>query len=185
MPKSKELNFKNVISGEGTLYRDPIKISTPPQGVQIGKYCAIAPNLKIIGVNHDYNFPVIQNTFYKKMFNCKHPVDWNCNTRTKGKIIIGNDVWLAEDVLILSGVKIGDGCCVGARSVVTKDLPPYTICVGQPCKPIKKRYNDDIIQFLLKIKWWNWDKNKIQKNKKFFMQNLNKISLNKLKKIIV
>jgi acetyltransferase-like isoleucine patch superfamily enzyme len=182
---SDNINFNNVIFGEGTLFKNPIKIISPLQGVEFGKYCAIAPNLKIIGTNHDYNFPAIQLTFYKKMFNISHPFDSNSNIITKGKIIIGNDVWIGEDVVILSGVKIGDGCCIGARSVVTKDLPPYSICVGQPCKPVKKRYNEDIIQFLLKIQWWNWDKEKIKKNKNFFMTNLNTISdVVELEKII-
>ena len=90
-----------------------------------------------------------------------------------------------EDVFILSGVTIGDGCCIGSRSVITKDLPPYTICVGQPCKPVKNRYNKEIIDFLLKLQWWNWDKEKIKINKKFFMTNLNTIkNVNELEKII-
>jgi acetyltransferase-like isoleucine patch superfamily enzyme len=142
---------KNVIYGEGTLCNQPIKIVPPPQGVEFGKYCAIAPNLKIMGINHDYNYPAVQNTFYKEMFNTNHPIDQSSNIYSKGKIIIGNDVWIGEDVFILSGVTIGDGCCIGSRSVITKDLPPYTICVGQPCKPIKNRYNKEIIDFLFYI----------------------------------
>ena len=65
---------------------------------------------------------------------------------------------------------IGDGCCIGAKSIVTRDLPDYSICVGSPCKVVKKRYNEDIINFLLKIKWWDWNDNKIKKNKNFFSQ---------------
>jgi acetyltransferase-like isoleucine patch superfamily enzyme len=177
-----QINQMNVISGEGTLYNPPIKIITPPQGVEFGKYCAIGPNLKIIGTNHDYNYPSVQYTFYRNMFNTAHPID---NIYTKGKITIGNDVWIGEDVVILSGVKIGDGCCIGARSVITKDLPPYTICVGQPCKPVKNRYDEDIIDFLLEIQWWNWDEEKIKSNKRFFMTNLNTIKdVKELEKII-
>ncbi len=182
-----KFNLENVSPGEGTLYNKPIKIIPPPDGIEIGKYCAIGPNLKIIGINHDYNFPAIQNTFYNEMFNTNHPIANNntFSTFSKGKIIIGNDVWIGEDVFILSGVKIGDGCCIGARSVVTKDLPSYTICVGQPCKPVKYRYNKEVINFLSKIQWWNWDKDKIKKNKKFFMTNLNEIvNINDLEKII-
>lgn len=180
-----KISQKNVISGEGTLCNNPIKIAPPPQGVEFGKYCAIAPNLKIMGINHDYNYPAIQNTFYNEMFNTDHPIDKGSNIYSKGKIIIGNDVWIGEDVFILSGVTIGDGCCIGSRSVITKDLPPYTICVGQPCKPVKNRYNKEIIDFLLKLQWWNWDKEKIKINKKFFMTNLNTIkNVNELEKII-
>jgi virginiamycin A acetyltransferase len=180
-----KLNIKGVISGEGTLYNGKISIWPPPGGVEFGKYCAIAQNLKIMGINHDYNFPAIQNTFYSTMFKTPHPRENNSNTYSKGKITIGNDVWIGEDVFILSGVTIGDGCCIGARSVIAKDLPPYTICVGQPCKPVKNRYNDNIRDFLLKLQWWNWDKERIQKNKAFFMTNLNTINdVNELEKII-
>ena len=145
----------------------------------IGKYCAIANGCKIITLNHDYNYPAIQGSFYNNFFNNKHPGEIKNPPnleRTKGDVVIGNDVWIGEDVFITSGVNIGDGCCIGAKSIVTKDLPPYSICVGIPCKPVKKRYNDNIIEFLLKIKWWDWDANKIKKNKKFFYTNLNELN---------
>ncbi len=163
-------------------------ISSKDSKIIIGKYCAIANNLKIITLNHDYNFPAVQGTFYNKFFNNKHPGEIKFppnKERTKGNVIIGNDVWIGEDVVILSGVTIGDGCCIGARSVITKNLEPYTICVGQPCKEIKKRYSDIIINFLLDLKWWNWTENKIKNNKTFFMTNLNTITnIDELKKII-
>lgn len=156
--------------------------------IKIGKYCAIANGLKIITLNHDYNYPAVQGNFYKCFFNSKHPGELNDTPnieRTKGDVNIGNDVWIGEDVFISSGVTIGDGCCIGAKSIITKNLPPYTICVGGPCKPIKKRYNDEITQFLLQLKWWDWDDEKIKKNKDFFMANLNIISIEKLKLLIV
>jgi acetyltransferase-like isoleucine patch superfamily enzyme len=162
-------------------------ISSKDSKIIMGKYCAVADGLKIITLNHDYNFPVIQGTFYKKFFNNSHPgeiIPPN-KERTHGDVVIGNDVWIGEDVFILSGVKIGDGCCIGARSVVTKNLEPYSICVGQPCREIKKRYNQEIISLLLELKWWNWSEEKIKKNKNFFYTNLNTISdINEIKKII-
>lgn len=176
--------------GKNTLFNGKPKIiSSDSSKVIIGDYCAIGPNLKIITLNHDYNYPVIQGTFYKNHFNSKHPGEININSptkeRTKGDVIIGNDVWMGEDVFILSGVKIGDGCCIGARSVITKSLEPYSICAGIPCKEIKKRYKEDIINFLLEIKWWNWNNEKIKKNKKFFFMNLNEKNLEDIKKCIV
>lgn len=144
----------------------------------IGKYCAIANGLKIITLNHDYNFPAVQGTFYNKHFNCKHPgesMSVPSKIRTKGDVIIGNDVWIGEDVFITSGITIGDGCCIGAKSVITKSLPPYSICVGSPCKPIKYRYNQDVIDFLIDLKWWNWDTKKIKQNENFFKTDLNNI----------
>ena len=74
----------------------------------------------------------------------------------KGDIIIGNDVWIGFEAVILAGVTIGDGAIIGARAVVTKDVPPYTIVGGTPAKPIKKRFDEDTISDLLCIKWWDW-----------------------------
>lgn len=183
MSKIKQQN--NVICGNSTLFAGSYSIAPPPGGVEFGNYCAIAPNLIIKGVNHDYNFPCIQNSFYKNFFNCSHPIDLTSNVHSKGKITIGNDVWIGEHVYILSGVTIGDGCCIGAKSVVTKSLPPYSICVGTPCKDVKKRYSNEMINFLLELKWWNWSEDKIKRNKIFFMTNLNKTSVDKVKKIII
>lgn len=152
----------------------------------IGKFCAIANGCKIITLNHDYNYPAIQGIFHHTYFNKKHPGEINNppnKERTKGDVIIGNDVWIGEDVFISSGVTIGDGCCIGAKSVVTRSLPPYTICVGSPCKAVKKRYNQEVINFLLKIKWWDWEDSKIRKNKEFFYTNLNNIT--DISKIII
>lgn len=162
-------------------------VASKDSRIIIGKYCAIANNINIITLNHDYNFPAIQGTLYKNFFNKGHP---GCiknppsKTRTKGDVIIGNDVWIGEDVFISSGVTIGDGCCIGAKSVVTRNLPAYSICVGSPCKPIKKRYSQEIIDFLLNLKWWDWDDSKIKRNKIFFYTNLNEITDINLIKII-
>ena len=82
----------------------------------------------------------------------------------KGNIIIGNDVWIGFEAIILSGVTIGDGAIIGTRAVVTKDVPPYTIVGGVPAKPIRKRFSDYVISELLKLQWWNWSENRIKKN---------------------
>lgn len=155
--------------------------------ITIGKYCAIANGLKIITMNHDYNYPAIQGTFYTNKLNCKHPGITNCNptsARTKGDVIIGNDVWIGDDVFITSGVTIGNGCCIGAKSVITKDLPAYSICAGIPCKPLKKRYAKETIDFLEEIKWWHWDDDKIKNNTDFFTLNLNETHLEKILEIV-
>ena len=82
----------------------------------------------------------------------------------KGDIVIGNDVWIGFEAVILSGVTIGDGAIIGTRAVVTKDVPPYTIVGGVPAKPIRKRFSDGVISELLKVQWWNWSENRIKKN---------------------
>jgi virginiamycin A acetyltransferase len=80
----------------------------------------------------------------------------------KGDIVIGNDVWIGYEAVILSGVKIGDGAIIGARAVVTKDIPPYTIVGGVPAKVIRKRYDDETIQRFCQIKWWDWQDEQIK-----------------------
>lgn len=145
----------NTIIHPTTIINKPYNIvSSEKSKVTFGKYCAVAKNLNIITLNHDYNYPAVQGSFYKNKLQSEHPGIKNSpptKERTKGHVNIGNDVWIGEDVMILSGVTIGDGCCIGAKSVVTKSLPPYTICVGSPCKPVKQRYSTEIIEFLQKL----------------------------------
>ena len=82
----------------------------------------------------------------------------------KGDIIIGNDVWIGYEAVILSGVTIGAGAGIGTRAVVTKDVPSYTIVGGVPAKPIRKRFSEDTISTLLKIKWWDWPEERIKQH---------------------
>lgn len=103
--------------------------------------------------------------------------------RTKGPVIIGNDVWMGYRVIITSGVTIGDGAVIGAGSVVTKDVEPYTVVAGNPAKPIRKRFDDAVIVELLKIQWWNWSREKIHKNAKILVSPPDLETLIKLEKI--
>ena len=82
----------------------------------------------------------------------------------KGDIVIGNDVWIGYEAVVLSGVTIGDGAIIGTRAVVTKDVPPYTIVGGVPAKPIRKRFDADTISELLRLKWWGWPEERIKQN---------------------
>lgn len=134
----------------------------------IGKFCSIACKAKFLMTsgNHSmkslstYTFPI----FYEEWDETLNVKDaWD----NKGDIIIGNDVWIGYDAIIMSGVKIGDGAIIGTRALVTKDIAPYTIVGGVPAKPIKKRFDDDIISKLLEIKWWDWTVEKIQSNIKY------------------
>ena len=82
----------------------------------------------------------------------------------KGDTIVGNDVWLGQNVTVMPGVHISDGAIVGANSVVTKDIPAYHIAGGNPCKIIRKRFDDKIISYLQELKWWDWSPEKIFRN---------------------
>lgn len=79
-----------------------------------------------------------------------------------GDTNIGNDVWIGSEAMIMPGITIGDGAVIAARAVVVKDVPPYTVVGGNPAVFIKSRFNDDEIKQLLKIKWWNWDEQKVK-----------------------
>ena len=82
----------------------------------------------------------------------------------KGDIIVGNDVWIGYEAVIMSGVKIGDGAIIGTRAVVTKDVPPYTIVGGVPAKPIRRRFDDATIEKLEALLWWDWDYERIKRS---------------------
>jgi virginiamycin A acetyltransferase len=82
----------------------------------------------------------------------------------KGDTVIGNDVWIGYEAVIMAGVKIGDGAIIASKSVVTKDVPAYAIAGGNPAKVIRQRFDDQAIANLLKIAWWNWDMEKITRN---------------------
>ena len=94
----------------------------------------------------------------------------------KGDIIIGNDVWIGYEAIIMAGVRIGDGAIIAARAVVTKDLPSYTIVGGTPAKEIRKRFDMDVIAKLLILRWWDWPIDKIHRNLPSIMEG----SLNEL-----
>jgi len=134
----------------------------------IGKFCSIACGTKFMmnSGNHTlkslstYTFPIFGEEWDETL----KPKDaWD----NKGDIIIGNDVWIGYEAVIMSGVKIGDGAIIGTRAVVTKDVPPYTIVGGIPAKIIKKRFNDEVISCLLKLEWWDFTNEKIAKNISF------------------
>ncbi|WP_304428577.1 CatB-related O-acetyltransferase [uncultured Duncaniella sp.] len=132
----------------------------------IGKFCSIACGAKFIFncANHTlkslstYTFPL----FFEEWDLPKSEVStaWD----NKGDIIIGNDVWIGYDAVIMAGVHIGDGAIIGTRAVVTKDVEPYSIVGGVPAKEIRKRFAPDVVAKLLELKWWNWPSEKIKNN---------------------
>lgn len=137
--------------------------------VTIGKYCSLASGIVVdSGFNHNTEFI---STY---PFNVMKGVVADSINTIKGDITIGNDVWIGEDVLIMSGVTIGDGAIIGAKTVVTKDVEPYSIHAGIPNKLIRKRFTDEQIESLLKIKWWNWDDERVMR----FAADLNSKNIN-------
>ena len=167
----------NIVVGDYTIYND--FVSDPVQFEKnnvlyqypinhdkliIGKFCSIACGAKFLFASANHTLESLSTYPFPIFFE-----EWNLDKKNitsawdnKGDIVIGNDVWIGYEAVILSGVRIGDGAIVGARSVVTKDIPPYTIVGGVPAKTIKKRFDDDMIIKLQQIQWWDWSFTKVQ-----------------------
>lgn len=137
----------------------------------IGKFCSIACGAKFIftSANHTlkslstYPFPIFFEEWGLERKNVSAAWD------NRGDILIGNDVWIGYEAVIMSGVSIGDGAAIGTRTLVTKDVPPYTIVGGVPAKKIRMRYDDEKIEKLTQIKWWDWPFEKIKEKLSFIM----------------
>lgn len=132
--------------------------------LRIGKFCSISAGVTVM-LNSEHRIDWV-STYPFPFFFAKWPSAKNIKDHAinKGDVVIGNDVWIGYRAIILSGVHIGDGAIVGAGSIVTKDVSPYTIVAGNPAKTIRKRFDDKTINLLLKIKWWHWSDKKIGEN---------------------
>lgn len=170
----------NIFVGDYSYYDDPIDPENFEKNVLynygsekliIGKFCAIATNVKFImsGANHKldsistYPFPIFGNGWETAM-------NLLMELPSKGDTVIGNDVWLGYESVIMPGVKIGDGAIVAAKSVVVKDVPAYTIVGGNPASKIKQRFSDAEVAQLLEIRWWDWEIDKILRHINLIMQ---------------
>ena len=134
---------------------------------EIGKFCSIARECYIGGAKHPVDWVSTSACFYLPQNYtgiCYHEQNYEWHTFTK----IGNDVWLGIRTIVLGGVTIGDGAVIGGGSVVTKDVGPYEIWGGNPARLIRKRFDDETIEKLLMIKWWDWDDKELVKAGSYF-----------------
>lgn len=164
--KQCEINGKVNIGKFTTINGPATRIQGDLEGVSIGNFCSIASGVIIQEDYHRYDCPTTY-LINKNIIHNNVP-----EKTTKGKIVIEDDVWIGSNAVVLSGVKIGRGCVIGAGSVVTKSMPPYSIVAGNPAQVIKPRFCSEIVAELEKIKWWEWDENKIKENSDFFSQKL-------------
>lgn len=162
-------NDKFSLKGKGT-YDNGAKVWRWTNAkLEIGNYCSIAHGVNFI-VDEGFhtcseitNYPFINNlTSDPKLISIRNTF------QQKEGIQIGHDVWVGMNVIILPGVRIGNGVTIGAGSVVNKDIPDYSIVGGVPARVIKKKHPDDIIEKLLSIAWWNWNSETIKNHKKDF-----------------
>ena len=160
-----------IIIGDYTYYDDPVDVYNFEKNVLylfefmadkliIGKFCQIATGVRFImnGGNHAMEGV---STYPFKVFG----KSWGSaaiNVVTKGDTVIGNDVWIGNAVTIMQGIHIGHGAIIGTNALVTKNVEPYSIVGGNPAKPIRKRFDDETIDFLLQLAWWDWPMEKIE-----------------------
>ncbi|MEA5038349.1 MAG: CatB-related O-acetyltransferase [Clostridiaceae bacterium] len=169
----------NILIGDYTMYNDFVSDPTlfeknnvlyhypiNKDRLIIGRFCSIACGARFLftSANHTlrslstYPFPIF---FEEWGLDKKQVADaWD----NRGDIVIGSDVWIGYEAVVLSGVHIGDGAIIGARAVVTKDVPPYTVVGGVPAREIRKRFDEETIRQLQQIRWWDWPFDKIQKH---------------------
>lgn len=169
----------NIEVGDYTIYNDfvhdPREFETnnvlyhyPINGdkLKIGKFCSIACGAKFLFASGNHALRPLSTYTFPLFFD-----EWGLDAKdicsawdNKGDIVIGNDVWIGYEAVVMSGVKIGDGAIIGTRAVVTKDVPPYTIVGGIPARPIRKRFDDAVIERLEALRWWDWDEEKIRRS---------------------
>lgn len=182
----------NIIVGEYTYYDDVDGAERFEERVThhyefigdkliIGKFCAIARGIEFVmnGANHRmcsvtaYPFNILGGGWE----NFAPSMD---DLPLKGDTVVGNDVWIGQNVTVMPGVHIGDGAIIGANSVVASDIPVYCVAAGNPCRVIRKRFDDELIDYLLELRWWDWDDDKIFAN----MEALCSGDLTKIRNII-
>lgn len=166
----------NIIIGDYTYYDDPEDSENFERNVLyhfpfigdkliIGKFCALAKGLKFImnGANHQMSgFSTYPFSIFGQGW--ERVVPQMSDLPFKGDTVVGHDVWIGYNAVMMPGVTIGDGAIVAAEAIVTRDVPPYTIVGGNPAVPIRQRFPEDVIDRLLAVAWWDWDIEKITRN---------------------
>lgn len=163
-PSDKELfirKYPTFSYGKATYGIPKIKRWDKHSQLSIGSYCSISRNVQIfLGGNHRTDW-ITTFPFPHYYANQKNIANYEIS---KGNVTIGHDVWLGDGCTILSGVTIGHGAVIGCNAVVTKDVPAYAIVVGNPGKVTRYRFDDDIINALLKAAWWDWPEEELVEN---------------------
>ncbi len=132
----------------------------------IGKFCSLACGVKFLFTSANHTLSSLSTYPFPIFF-----AEWGLDPRevptawdNRGDITVGSDVWIGYEAVILSGVTIGHGAIIGARALVTRDVPPYTIVGGVPAKPIRRRFDQETIHKLLALRWWDWPSEKIARH---------------------
>ena len=179
------INNPNIIVGDYTIYNDFVNDPTQFEKnnvlyhypinqdcLIIGKFCSIACGVKFLFNSANHTLKSLSNYTFPLFFE-----EWGLDKKNvasawdnKGDIIIGNDVWIGYEAVIMAGVHIRGVAVIAARAVVTKDVPPYTIVGGTPARKIRMRFEEETIAKLQQIQWWNWPVEKIRRSLPYIME---------------
>lgn len=141
--------------------------------VEVGKYCSISKNINIGLATHPTNFMSTSPIFFSPINGTSYT--WTTVTMFEGSpknVRIGNDVWIGMNASILGGVTIGDGAIIAAHAMVTKDVPPFAIVGGVPAKVLRFRFNSDVVDEIIKLKWWDMPEESLRENIKGFQKEI-------------
>lgn len=176
-----QINRRNIIVGSSIGNYTYTGANTVIKKAEIGKFCSISWNVSITGNQHDYRG--ISTHPFTRLPSFGFIEEGEGRELDSETVLIGNDVWIGMNTCILPGVKIASGSIIGAGAVVTKDVPPYAIVVGNPAKVLKYRFSEDIIGKLMDIRWWDWSSEDIQNNLTLFKGVLDQEMLEKLQNV--
>jgi len=146
-------------AGDRTLFETRNVLYTAgPEKLIIGKFCAIATSAKFLlsSANHPMMGSTASAEDAERETRLEKTAECLPRIHSRGNTVIGNDVWIGREAVVMPGVTIGDGAIIAARAVVVSDVAPYTTVGGDPARPLKKRYSDEDIDRLLRLAWWNW-----------------------------
>jgi virginiamycin A acetyltransferase len=154
-----------------------IKASSDGNTVHIGSYTAIGDQLTVICDSHKTIYPCMQKTLH-----VRHGFVRNTSG---GDVVIGPGCWVGDRVTILQGVTVGAGAVLAAGAVVSRDVEPYAIVGGLPAKPIRRRCSIENAEALVESNWWDWPEDRISRNRQFFECEIEQVSANELRSLIV
>jgi virginiamycin A acetyltransferase len=155
--------FGDVHVGRGTKFNEDIEVVGE---LDVGNYCAFAPDILFQQKNHEIHKPAMQGRFYGRV------LDSELEHMSSGPITVGNDVWIGARAIVLSGVTIGDGAVVGAGSIVTDDVEPYSVVAGVPASHVKWRFSEEVREKLQAFAWWELSEAELREYRDFFETEL-------------